>query len=154
MARQPFLWSSLDLNSRVEGMDSLVEGMGSVVEGMNLVVKGMDQLAVTDLPTQLHGGPRPCPYKVMLGLTATDENNPDIGIWLYRSSWQKVSPYFDLSLPASLLPKSHLLLLLPLPGPTLHNTGSLCLLTPPSSLRAMEGPSIAARRAFSAWHLD
>ena len=132
MGKQPCLWSSLDLNSRVGGMDSMVagmgsmvEGMGSMVEGMNLVVKGMDRLAVTDLPTQLQGGPRPCPYKVLSGSPAIDEKNPDVGIWLYRSSWHKVTPHFELPLPASTLPKSHLLLLLPLQGATQHNTGSL-----------------------------
>ena len=88
------------------------------------------RLAVAEslLPTELQGGPRPCPYKVMLLLSATfDINNPYTGIWLHCTSWCwiKVSPCTDLPLPTCPLSKSYFLLLLPLQGPLLHYTGAL-----------------------------
>ena len=74
MGKQPCLGSSLDPNSMVEEVNSM-EGEMNSMKGMDLMVEGMDRLAVADLPTQLQGGLRPCPYKVFSKSAAIDEKN-------------------------------------------------------------------------------
>ena len=74
MGRQPCLWSSLDPNSMVGEVISMEGEVNSMV-GMDLMVEAMDRLAVADLPTQLQGGLRPCPYKVFSKSVAIDETN-------------------------------------------------------------------------------
>ena len=52
-----------------------MEGEVNSMVGMDLMVEAMDRLAVADLPTQLQGGLRPCPYKVFSKSVAIDETN-------------------------------------------------------------------------------
>ena len=116
-----------------------------MVEGMNFVVKGMDRLAVTDLPTQLQGGPRPCPYKVLM--RSAIKTNLYVGIWLHGTSGRrpKDSSCSDLPVPTSPLSQSNLLLLLPLQGPILHHTGTFPLFCRTKTLSYLESWKIQAR---------